>query len=41
MAYGYWKTGKADEQAVFHLFFRKHAFQGGFTVASGLEDSLR
>jgi len=36
MAYGYWKTGKQDQQAVFHLFFRKHPFGGGFTVAAGL-----
>ncbi len=41
MACGYWKTGKADHEAVFHLFFRKNAFDGGFTLASGLEDCLR
>ena len=37
MAYGYWKTGCHDRQAVFHLSFRKPAFGGGFTVAAGLE----
>jgi nicotinate phosphoribosyltransferase len=36
MAYGYWKTGVADWEAVFHLFFRGNPFQGGFTVAAGL-----
>lgn len=41
MAYGYWKTGKAEEQAVFNLYFRKHPFQGGFTVSCGLESVIR
>src|SRR2546425_13278017 len=41
MACGYWKTGRADQEAVFHLLFRKQPFQGGFTLASGLEDCLR
>jgi len=37
MAYGYWKLGRADDEAVFHLFFRKHPFSGGYTIACGLE----
>ncbi|MDF2159275.1 nicotinate phosphoribosyltransferase [Algoriphagus sp. CAU 1675] len=37
MAYGYWKSGKAEQEVVFNLFFRKHPFHGGFTLAAGLE----
>ncbi len=37
MAYGYWKAGKANEIAVFNLYFRRHPFKGGFTIACGLE----
>ena len=36
MAYGYWKTAKQDQEAVFHLSFRKNPFDSGFTVAAGL-----
>ena len=36
MAYGYWKTGRHEQEAVFHLFFRKPPFGGGFSVAGGL-----
>jgi nicotinate phosphoribosyltransferase len=37
MAYAYWKSGKADQEAAFHLFFRNNPFRGGFTLAAGLE----
>ena len=36
MAQGYWKTGMARHEAVFHLFFRKNPFRGGFAVCCGL-----
>ncbi len=37
MAYGYWKTQRAEREAVFHLFFRTDPFQGGYAIAAGLE----
>ena len=37
MAYGYWKLKRQSEQAVFHLFFRRTPFQGGYAIAAGLE----
>jgi nicotinate phosphoribosyltransferase len=40
MAYGYWKSGKAEQEAVFNLYFRKHPFQGGFTIACGLSSVI-
>lgn len=40
MAYGYWKAGKADQEAVFELFFRKPPFQCGFTIAAGLAPAI-
>jgi nicotinate phosphoribosyltransferase len=40
MAQGYWKSGLAEREAVFHLFFRKLPFNGGFALAAGLESVL-
>lgn len=40
MAYGYWKHGKAERQAAFHLFFRNNPFAGGYVIAAGLEPAL-
>jgi len=36
MAYGYWQQGMQDREAVFHLYFRRAPFQGGYAVAAGL-----
>lgn len=36
MAYGYWKSGRCERDAVFHLFFRKAPFHSGYTIAAGL-----
>ncbi|MCA9058721.1 MAG: hypothetical protein KDA85_09485, partial [Planctomycetaceae bacterium] len=41
MAYGYWKQGKSEQRAVFHLFYRRNPFQGGYAIAAGLEPALR
>ena len=40
MAYGYWKHGLAEREAVFHLFFRRNPFKGGYGVACGLERAM-
>jgi nicotinate phosphoribosyltransferase len=40
MAYGYWKTGCAEDEAVFHLFYRKNPFGGNYAIACGLEDVI-
>jgi len=37
MAYAYWKSGLADREAVFHLFYRKKPFKGGYAISCGLE----
>ena len=40
MAYGYWKKGLKNTQAVFQLFFRCPPFKDSFTVACGLETAI-
>lgn len=36
MAYGYWKLGIHDREAVFHIIYRKNPFRGNYAVACGL-----
>lgn len=36
MAHAYWKSGRSDDEAVFHLFYRRPPFQGGYAVAVGI-----
>lgn len=40
MCYGYWKLGRAEREAVFHLYFRKPPFGGGYAVTAGLNPAL-
>jgi len=40
MACAYWKSGTTDKEAAFHLTFRNAPFEGGFTIASGLETAI-
>jgi len=40
MAYGYFRSGLMNHEAVFHLFFRRNPFQGGYAVAAGLANAI-
>jgi nicotinate phosphoribosyltransferase len=40
MAYGYWRHGRAEVEAVFHLSFRGTPFKGGYAIAAGLADVI-
>ena len=37
MAYGYLKSGKANQEAVFDIFFRKVPNNGGYAIMAGLD----
>lgn len=40
MAYGYWKEGIDRKEGVFHMYFRRHPFAGGYTLACGLASAI-
>lgn len=40
MAAAYWQAGTAEQASVFHLFFRRLPFKGGYAIAAGLEPAL-
>lgn len=40
MACGYWRLGKHEREAVFHLYARKNPFDSGYAIAAGLEDAI-
>ena len=40
MAYGYWRTQKQNQEAIFHLHYRKNPFEGGYCIAAGLDTAL-
>jgi nicotinate phosphoribosyltransferase len=41
MAAGYLEQGKASDTATFDLYFRHNPFNGGYSVAAGLEPAVR
>jgi len=40
MAHGYWASGIAEREAVFHMFFRRPPFGGAYAVSAGLGPAL-
>jgi nicotinate phosphoribosyltransferase len=40
MALGYWREGRAEQEAAFQLYFRTAPFRGGYTIACGLEPAV-
>jgi len=40
MACGYWKGGHAEQEAVFHLTYRRPPFGGGYVLAGGIGPAL-
>jgi len=40
MAAAYWQAGKAGQESVFQMFFRRLPFKGGYAIAAGLAPAL-
>lgn len=40
MSYGYWKLGRSEQESIFHLFFRRAPFEGGYAIAAGLATAI-
>lgn len=40
MAYGYREANLHNREAVFHLYFREHPFEGDYTIAAGLGSAV-
>lgn len=40
MAYGYWKLGMMDREAIFTLSFRRRPFEGSYAIAAGLQTAI-
>jgi len=40
MAAAYWQAGTHEQESVFHLFFRRLPFKGGYAIAAGLAPAL-
>lgn len=41
MAAAYFQSGTHDRESVFHLFFRRLPFKGGYAIAAGLEQAIQ
>lgn len=40
MAYGYWKNGRAEDEAIFYGYYRKEPFGNPYTLIAGLETAI-
>ena len=40
MAYGHWKLGRTEDEAIFNLFYRTNPFKGGYTIVCGLKSAI-